>query len=149
MTDIRFYHMERHALEQTLPPLLTKALENGHRVIVKAQDEVEVEKLNEYLWTWNQNSFLPHGSQKDGNVSEHPVFLTADDSNPNGADVLILTQGAQSPDIGAYKLCCEMLDGKDKTSVEGARTRWKIYKDAGYDVTYWQQGEKGWEKKSA
>lgn len=149
MTEIRFYHLDRQPLEQALPAILSKALEQGRRVVIKAANENEIERLGEHLWTHNPDSFLPHGSKKDGFADRQPVWLTTEDENPNGADVLILVQGAHSEIHGNFKLCCEMLDGRDNDAVTGARSRWKTYKDAGFEVTYWQQGTKGWEKKSA
>lgn len=148
MTDIRFYHLERQSLEQVLPSLLSKALSAGHRIVVKAANDKAVEELNTHLWTYNPNSFLPHGSQKDGFAEDQPIWLTAEDENPNGASVLILTHGAQSPDVGNFKMCCEMLDGRNEDAVKAARGRWKTYGKAEHDVTYWQQTDKGWEKKA-
>ena len=148
MTEIRFYHLERQPLERALPALLSKALSGGHKIIVRAKDEREVERLNEHLWTYNPDSFLPHGSQKDGFTEDQPIYLTAQDENPNGAGVLILTQGAASEKLEEFDLCCEMLDGRDEQAVSEARQRWKSYKEAGHDITYWQQSAQGWEKKS-
>ena len=147
MTEIRFYHLERQNLEQVLPSLLGKALASGHRILVKAQDERQVERLNDHLWTYHPNSFLPHGSKKDGYAENQPIWLTETNENPNSADVLILTPGTQNDDPEKFSLCCEMLDGHNSDSITAARARWKTYKDKGFNVTYWQQGEKGWEKK--
>lgn len=146
-TEVRFYHLERTGIESVLPGLLAKALENGHRVVIKTADDREAQRLNEFLWTYDPGSFLPHGMKKDGHADRQPVYLTANDDNPNNADMLILTHGAQSTQQASFKLCCEMLDGRDETAVTAARARWKQYKDAGYAVTYWQQGARGWEKK--
>lgn len=148
MTEIRFYHLEHQNLDQILPSLVTKALEQGKRVVIKTADEKEVERLNDHLWTSHPDSFLPHGSKKDGFETDQPVWLTTSDENPNEASVLILTQGAETTMHSAYSLCCEMLDGRDAEAVTQARTRWQIYKEAGHTVTYWQQGDKGWEKKA-
>lgn len=147
MSDIRFYHLERQTLEKALPALLSKALANGHRIVVKAASAQAVEQLNTDLWTYNPNSFLPHGSAKDGQAENQPVWLTLQDENPNNADVLILTQGCESTMIDQFSLCCEMLDGRNPESVKEARKRWKSYKEAGHTITYWQQSAKGWEKK--
>jgi DNA polymerase-3 subunit chi len=147
-TEVRFYHLERTGLEQVLPGLLMKALENGHRILVKTASDKEAERLSEFLWVYNPDSFIPHGAGKDPHQDKQPVWLTANDDNPNNADVLILTNGAQSDAHANFKLCCEMLDGRDSEAVAAARARWKTYKDQGFTVTYWQQGEKGWEKKS-
>lgn len=149
MTDIRFYHLDRQSLEQVLPSLLSRALDQGHRIVVKTSDEKQAERLNETLWVYDPNSFLPHGTAKDGFADKQPVWITVSDENPNNADLLVLTQGTQSPAIADFKLCCEMLDGNDEQAVSAARTRWKAYKDAGHSVTYWQQSAKGWEKKEA
>ncbi len=149
MTEIRFYHLQRQSEQQVLPSLLSKALSNGHKIIVKCANDADKEKLNEYLWTYKPDSFLPHGSSKDGNAQVQPIWLTAQDENPNGADVLILSQGAKVDKLEDFTLCCEMLDGHDENAVQDARARWKIYKKQGFEVTYWQQSDQGvWEKKA-
>ncbi|MGB4056666.1 MAG: DNA polymerase III subunit chi [Alphaproteobacteria bacterium] len=147
-TEIRFYHMEKQKLEDVLPALLLKALENGRRILVKTLDEKEAERLCEHLWTYQPDIFLPHGTQKDGNAEKQPVFLTANNENPNNADMIILTQGMACDDLSPFSLCCEILDGRDETQIAAARNRWKKYKEAGHALTYWQQGEKSWEKKN-
>lgn len=148
MTEIRFYHMQRSSLEQTLPALLTKALSQGHRILVKTTTPAETESLNTHLWTYNPESFLPHGSQKDGHLEQQPIILSDQDNAPNNASVLILTNGAKSKKIAEFKLCCQMLDGNNPQSVQDARESWKNYKEQGFSVTYWQQGDNGWEKMS-
>jgi DNA polymerase-3 subunit chi len=148
MTEIRFYHLQNQTQAQVLPLLLSKALERGMRIVVKLRDEGQVEQLNDVLWTYNPDSFLPHGSQKDGNAALQPVWLTASEENPNNASVLITGQGAESAMQNNFDLCCELLNGQDAQDLESARTRWKSYKDSGYTVTYWQQSERGaWEQK--
>lgn len=149
MTEIRFYHLQYQALEQALPALLNKALGTGKRIVVKASDKARVKALNEQLWTYRPDSFLPHGSADDGFSSDQPVYLTYEDENPNGAAVLILTDGAKSAIMDQFDLCCEMLNGRDDAQVKAARGRWKAYQEAGHDITYWQQSDTGgWEKKA-
>lgn len=148
MADIRFYHMERSSLEQVLPQLLNKALSGGHKIILQSP-QGQVERLNTHLWSYDVKSFLPHGSVKDGHASEQPIWLSADNENPNGANVLILTHGMSRDDVSEFSMVCEMLDGRDAEAVSAARGRWKLYKDAGHEVTYWQQDPNGkWEKKA-
>ncbi len=147
MTEIRFYHLERQSQDQVLPTLLAKALDGGHRIVVKTADDSQTQRLNEYLWTYNPDNFLPHGSKKDGNAELQPIWLSSKDENPNSADVLIVTQGSETAMSSDFSLCCEMLDGHDGDAIKAARARWKDYKEDGHSVTYWQQGERGWEEK--
>jgi len=151
VTEVRFYHLQVRSQNDVLPMLLSKAYEQGKRVVVKMRDERDVEALDTYLWTFNPSSFLPHGSVKTSKAeakSLQPIWLTCDDENPNNADVLIIAHGASSEMHSDFALCCEMLDGHDEQAVVGARERWKAYKEKGFDVTYWQQDERGgWSKK--
>jgi len=144
MTEIRFYHLTRKSLEQVLPELLEKTLERGFRAVVMAGSPERVEALTQHLWTYNPNSFLPHGNAKDGHADRQPIWLTAADENPNKATFLFLTDGAESAHVGDYTRVCELFDGNDDAAVTTARARWASYKAAGHDLSYWQQGENGW-----
>lgn len=144
MTEVRFYHLTRKTMEQTLPELLEKTLERGWRAVVMAGSSERVESLTQHLWTFRPDSFLPHGSAKDGHGELQPVWLTQNDERPNNAEVLFLTDGAQSEQQSAYQRVCEIFDGNDETAVIAARARWKNYKTAGFDLSYWQQGDRGW-----
>ncbi len=148
MTEIRFYHLQRTALEAALPPMLEKTLERGQRAVVMAGSEERVEHLVDRLWTYSERSFLPHGSARDGHADMQPVWLTTADENPNGAQVLFLTDGTTSAQVSAYEMCVELFDGNDESAVQAARARWTAYKAAGHQLTYWQQSAAGrWEQK--
>ncbi|MDD9876023.1 MAG: DNA polymerase III subunit chi [Magnetovibrio sp.] len=147
MTDIAFYHLERSPLEQALPKLLEKTLDAGKRALVVAGSEARVEALNNLLWTYHQDSWLPHGSAKDGDAGDQPVWLATSDDNANAAQFLFLTDGATSDRLADFERCFELFDGNDEAMVAAAREHWAAYKDAGHALTYWQQtGAGGWEK---
>jgi DNA polymerase-3 subunit chi len=149
VTEIRFYHLQRKTLEDALPQILEKVLERGWRAVIMAASEERVEVLNQYLWTYRDHSFLPHGSARDGDAEHQPIWLTVEDENPNAGNVLILTDDAVSERVAEFPLVCELFDGNDPDAVLAARQRWKSYKAAGHQLTYWQQTERGaWEKKA-
>jgi len=155
MTAIRFYHVQTQTLEQALPALITKAYEGGHKIWVRVAEKAMAESLSAVLWTKNPGSFIPHGTEKDGNPAHQPIWISAESDkitdNQNEASTLILAQNiTMEPDaLKEYDLCCKILDGNDEAAVSAARERWKSYKDAGLDVTYWQQNERGgWDQKA-
>lgn len=145
MTEIRFYHLTRTSLEQALPEMLEKTLERGLRAVVMTGSAERVEALTQQLWLHPANGFLPHGNAKDGNPDAQPVWLTASEENPNAAQYLFLTDGATATDLSSYQRVCELFDGNDETAVAAARARWKTYKADGHEISYWQQGERGWQ----
>lgn len=149
MTDIRFYHLHTKSLDQALPALLQKAYASHNRIVVRLQNAEEVQRMNEHLWTVTPETFLPHGTDKEGNASYQPIYLTDKEENPNEAKILILSQGVETDTVDQYEMCCEVFDGRIDAQVQAARKRWKIYKEAGHEVTYWKQTDQGgWEKKA-
>ena len=150
MTDVLFYHLERQPLERVLPSLVERTLARGWRAVVQAGSEERVEALDTLLWTYTDESFLPHGTRKDGNIAEQPVFLTIDDVNPNGATVRFLVDGADLADITGYERIVYLFDGNDESAVARAREQWKSAKGAGCAISYWQQSPEGrWENRAS
>lgn len=149
MTEVLFYHLEQQPLERVLPSLVEKTLERGWRAVVQAGSEERVEALDTLLWTYREESFLPHGTKRDGNVEAQPVYLTSSEDNPNGATVRFLVDGAEARELGGYARVVYLFDGRDGAALEAARAQWKAAKATGADVTYWQQSSEGrWEKKA-
>lgn len=149
MTEIRFYHLQRARLEDTLPVILERCYARGERAMVMAGSADRIEALAAHLWTYRPDSFLPHGTAKDGDAQAQPIYLTPGPENPNRAEVLILSDGAGHPGIGDFRLACELFDGQDEEAVAAARTRWQAYREAGHALVYYQQNEAGkWEEKA-
>jgi len=150
MTEILFYHLKGQTLEQVLPPLLQKSLERGWRVVVQASSDERVEALDAHLWTWRDDAFLPHGTSRDSEAAEHPIVLTANAENPNGAVVRFLVDGANlAANAGNYQRIVLLFDGDDPEAVEMARMRWNEAKASGAEVTYWKADESGrWQQQT-
>jgi DNA polymerase-3 subunit chi len=150
MTEIRFYHLTRASLESALPVMLERTLARGQKAVVRTGSEARAEALCGHLWTYKEAGFLPHGTAKDGAGERQPVWLTAGEERPNGAEVLFLTDGAAPAGLEVYELCALLFDGKDPDAVTAARGHWKALTEAGHELTYWQQADAGsWEKKEA
>jgi DNA polymerase-3 subunit chi len=148
-TEVYFYHLERRSLEDVLPTLLKRSLERGWRAAVQAASEERLEALNTLLWTYREESFLPHGSARDGAPEAHPIYLTTGEDNPNGARVRFLVDGATLADASPYTRVVFIFDGRDEAAVARARADWQAAKTKGHAVSYWQQDEAGrWQKKA-
>ncbi len=146
--SVHFYHLTSTPFERALPKLLEKIVGSGRRALVVASSESEVDRLNQLLWTYDPNSFLPHGSAKDGKQDKQPILLTTDMSPVNHANMLVVTAG-QMPDAPEqFERILDIFDGKDAEAVEKARARWALYKSAGCELAYQKQTETGgWERK--
>lgn len=148
MTEVGFYHLQTTPLERALPKLLERSLAGGFRVLVVAGSAERVAHLDAVLWTYDDASFLPHGSSRDGQAERQPILLSESEENANAADMLVLTDGAASSRLADYRRCLDLFDGNDEAAVAAARERWQAAKTAGHTLTYWQQAETGWTKKA-
>ena len=152
MTETLFYHLERRALEDVLPGLVEKSLQRGWRAAIKTDSSERSDALDSLLWTYDDQSFLPHAQQGDGDAAAQPVLITVEEGNPNSAQIVFYVGGAMPMDwSGLSDLARVVLlfDGRDSQALAGARAAWKEAKDAGHDVTYWKETPAGkFEKQS-
>jgi DNA polymerase III subunit chi len=149
MTEVHFYHLQSQPLERALPLLIEKCRERGWRCVVQAASDERVDALDSLLWTYRDDSFLAHGTDRDEEAAEHPVVLTTKPRNPNCAAVRFLVDGAAATDLSAYQRAIVLFDGNDPDAVDAARDQWKEAQGEGFEVVYWQQDKDGrWQKKA-
>lgn len=149
MTEIGFYHLTRSGADQALPQLLGRTLEAGQRAMVLCGEPERVAALDAALWLCPQPDWLPHGTRASGDADLQPIWLTAEDeAAPNGARFLFLLDGADSRMLAEYDRVFDLFDGRDDAAVAAARGRWSAAKAAGHTLAYWQQTERGWQKKA-
>lgn len=149
MPEVRFYQLGRRPLEEALATMLERTLERGQRAVVLAGSEERVEALAQQLWTYAERSFLPHGTARDGMAERQPVWLTAQEGNPNGAEVLFLLDGQQSERLDSFTLVALLFDGGDPERLAAARAQWTAMKAAGHALTYWAEDAQGkWQKRA-
>ena len=150
MSEISFYHLINSTLEEVLPVLLKKTLDAGKRAVVMAETNERLETLSSILWTSEPDSWIPHGSLKDGHPEHQPIWLTISWENPNQATYLFLTDGATAESLEGFDRCFDLFDGNEIASVQAARDRWTELKNEVHDRNYWQQNGQGkWEKKAS
>jgi DNA polymerase III subunit chi len=154
MTETLFYHLERRGLDDALPGLIEKTLERGWRALIRAESADRAAALDTLLWTYSEQTFLPHAQAGDGEASRQPVLITVEDDNANAANVLFLVGGAMPPawDGALAKALTRivlMFDGRDASALASARAAWKDAKAAGHDVTYWKESPSGKFEKQA
>ncbi len=143
MTEVLFYHLQNTALESVLPPLLEKSLERGWRVVVQADSEERVDALDAHLWTYRDESFLPHVTWRERDMEGQPIVLVVDEANPNAASVRFLVEAALPADAGQYERLVLIFNGDDDDAVAAARAAWKDCKARDFTATYWQRDEQG------
>jgi DNA polymerase-3 subunit chi len=148
MSEVWFYHLERTSLDQALPELLEKTLGRGWKALVRTPAAERIEHLDGWLWSYRDDSFLPHGTDAEALAARQPILLTTGFDNPNAADALFLIDGAEPGEVAGFARCVVLFDGGDSAQLATARRQWSAVKAQGHAVSYWKQMARGWEKQA-
>ena len=150
MAEFRFYHLERRRIDQALPDhSRARAGAGPARVVVRARRRKRSRRSNDRLWTYADESFLPHGAARDGEPQAQPVYLTKATTTPTAPTMRVLCRGVEAAPSRqrAYERVIVLFDGRDEETNAEARRQWTLVKAAGAAPSYWREGEDGgWEK---
>ena len=143
-----FYHLEASTVEGVLPELLEKTRKKGWKALVKLP-EAQLKEMDDYLWTYRDDSFLPHGRDDEPMADQQPVTLSGSTTTAQGYQALFLLGGSDVEDMNGVERCMVMINGRSETDVAHERKRWKALKEAGLNLSYYQQNDRGgWDKKA-
>jgi DNA polymerase-3 subunit chi len=146
MTETLFYHLERRSLDEVLPGLVEKSRQRGWKALIRADTADRADAIDTLLWTYDDQSFLPHAQLGDGEPARQPVLITVEEGNPNSAEIVFYVGGAAPGDwagLGGLSRIVMLFDGRDEAALASARAAWKDAKGAGHDVTYWKENPSG------
>lgn len=134
---VDFYHLAVSPIERVLPSIAEKVVANGERLLVVAEPDL-LARLDEILWGYAKDSFLPHGRQ---NPAAQPVFLSPDPEPANGATNLALADGRWRDEALGFERTFYFFDDDGR---DGARDAWRALKGRPeVEARYWKQDERG------
>ncbi|EMD84368.1 DNA polymerase III chi subunit [Pacificimonas flava] len=146
--EVGFYHCTRAAPLAVLPRLVQKAAEAGFRVLIQSDDPAVRDAVDGALWTFEADSFLPHGLAGGEHDAEQPVLIAEGFDPANGARIALAIGGGLPPADAGFERILYLFDGNDNDALSRARRHWKALSARdGVTPVYWQQAERGWQKR--
>jgi DNA polymerase-3 subunit chi len=143
--QVDFYQLAGTPPEQVIASLADKLLATGGRMIVVADDEVFLARLNRILWDQGAASFVPHGLAGGADDARQPVLLTTSPDAPNLARNMLIADGVWRESALSYDRSFFLFDN---ATLEGAREAWKsLAAKVGIERRYWAQEGGKWVKK--
>ena len=139
-----FYQLTRDPPEQLVPLIAAKIVAQGARVLVLSAQQDQLSVISEALWTQRPTSFLAHGiSGEEGvDVALQPILLSNTADAANGADNLIIADGAWRETDGSFARIFYLFP---PDRVEEARAAWRsLAGQEGADRHFWEQSGGGW-----
>jgi DNA polymerase III subunit chi len=134
---VDFYHLGTSPLERVLPTICEKVLASGERLLVVAEEAL-LPPLDEQLWTYGRDSFLPHGTS---HPEKQPILLSAEPVAANGATNVALADGRWREEALGFGRTFYLFDN---SHLDDARGAWRVLKsNAEAERRYWKQDERG------
>lgn len=137
MTRIDFYSLEEGSRGDRF--LLTCRLAerihhgDGLRIYIHVPDSRQAQHLDRLLWTFKEQSFLPHGRVGKTDPALTPILL-GQDAGPTEEDQVLINLGPAVPGFfGRFERLCEPID-LDQAIRHAGRERFRYYRDRGYEL---------------
>ena len=145
MTQIIFYSTAPLQVEKTLFALLEKSLEKGNKSLLLFKDKEKCLSINEQLWTYKQNSFLPHISEDDqiyDNI-DVPVYLSTKNENPFKAELLFSIDGFLPDNIDHFERVIIIIDVNDELLNEKYKNYYLDINKNFKDIVFYKSDDNG------
>lgn len=137
MTLVDFYVLSADNVEAQhhfVCRLTEKAVKHGNRVMIAARDKEESEQLDEKLWTYRPESFVPHALGHEKELSSTtPVVIQYGEDNPEHHDLLINLCMSVPEQFSRFKRLAEIVI-QDENSLKASRESYAFYKVRGYPI---------------
>lgn len=144
--QIDFYQLAGTPPEQVIAILAEKVLETNGRLLVLAEDETFLARLDRMLWDQGPTSFLPHGVAGGADDASQPILLSNSPDAPNQARNMLIADGSWREAALTYDRSFYLFDD---ATLEGARLAWKLLAGrSGIERRYWAQEGGRWVRKA-
>jgi len=143
LSEIFFYKLKNSSSEIFLTSLIERSLENNWNSVVLLDNIERMEEINDFLWSYKDTSFLPHGSQNDKNSELHRVYLTCEEENPNDSDVIFSIDGLLIKNINSWQRCIYIFNEQNLKVVDQFNTYKKNIDQSQHSIKSFEQDTNG------
>ena len=144
--QVDFYQLAGTPAEQVIASLAEKVLDADGRLLIIADDEGQLARLDRMLWDQGSASFLPHGIAGGTDDARQPILLSTSPDAPNQARNMLIADGVWREAALTYDRSFYLFDD---ATLEGARLAWKLLAGReGVERRYWAREGGKWVKKA-
>lgn len=139
---VDFYQLADVPLEQVIASLAQKILNSDERLLIVAEEEPFLARLDRMLWDQGRTSFLPHGLAGQGDDSRQPILLSTSPDPANGARNLLIADGEWRDSALSFHRAFYLFD---TNTLQGARTAWRYLADRDEaERHFWKREDGSW-----
>lgn len=111
--------------------LAKRAFAAEQPTLILARSQEQAEELDEKLWEFDEDAFLPHQLAGDADDAVTPLLIVAPGVETEPRPLVINLRDDCAP--GPFDRVLEVVPA-DEAQRAGSRERWKRYREAGFEV---------------
>ena len=144
--QVDFYQLSGTSAEEVIASLAEKVLLADGRLLIVAEDDAYLARLDRILWGQDAGSFLPHGLAGGAEDARQPILLSTSSDAPNQARNILIADGIWREAALTYERSFYLFDN---TALDGARLAWKLLAGReGIERRYWAREDGKWLQKA-
>jgi len=137
MTHIDFYILQDKAgtgREHLVCRLIEKVIKLKHQVYLHTDSAQHSAQLDDLLWTYKTDSFLPHALHQADEPSTTPIIIGHHEQAPDVETDVLINLSSQVPlFFSRFTRVAEVIDQQEDHANSG-RERYRFYRDRGYPL---------------
>jgi DNA polymerase-3 subunit chi len=144
--QLDFYQLAGVAPEPVIASLAGKVVAGDGRLLIVADDQAFLARLDRFLWSQGETQFLPHGLAGGADDARQPVLLSTSPDAPNEARNMLIADGIWREAALTYERSLFLFDA---SRLEEARLAWKLLAGRdGVERRYWANENGKWARKA-
>ncbi|MBI5014794.1 MAG: DNA polymerase III subunit chi [Deltaproteobacteria bacterium] len=136
MATVDFFEARGSRWEEALCRQLEAEHAAGRRAYVWASSEAHARALDDLIWTFRDDAFVPHGLWQGEATADEAITIGWKAGNPNAADCLVLVRDAQPGELTGYARVIDFAPVDHPALREAARRRFRTFREAGLTVSF-------------
>lgn len=122
--EINFYQTDKSPLH-SMAKIIIKALDDAKKLLIFCQNDAEIKNIDNFLWQFNPNKFIPHSTIKDKhlNPKRQPILITNEEENTNQADYLIFFDEPSKDFLNQFTRIFYFFTNKDSQTADNLKLK--------------------------
>ena len=141
-----FYNSSQRDVVADISWLTEKLYKERNSILVCCKDQETVEVIDDFLWGYKEDAFIPHSIEKKEQSAVYPILVTTDIDEQHKHDVLLVLSGVliKEKDWRKFSKAYYFFDDQEDKEKENAREMWKSFSALNIVCKYWVNKENKW-----
>ena len=146
LEKVYFYNSSQRDILADIAVLAEKLFLKNEGILIFCTDQETVSVVDNFLWAYREDSFIPHSINNNEETSGHSILITTSIDERYEQDILLVLNGGliREKDWQKFTKIYYFFDDQDNEEKEIARSMWKSFSSLNAECKYWVNKKNKW-----